>query len=68
MCALAARASLDRAATEPESAELAAFAVDQLTREGHRQLDALRFIQEDERAAASLSKRAYSPWASGRSA
>ncbi|MBK8694835.1 MAG: acyl-CoA dehydrogenase family protein [Deltaproteobacteria bacterium] len=68
VCALAARASLDRAATEPESAELAAFAVEQLTREGHRQLDALRFIQEDERAAASLSKRAYSPWASGRSA
>ena len=67
LCALAARASLERAERDPSGAELAAFAVEQLTREGDRQLDALRFIADDERAAAALSTKAYAPWANGRS-
>ena len=67
LAALAARATMVRAESDPSGAYLSAFAVEQLTREGDRQLDALRFIADDERAAAALSTKAYAPWANGRS-
>ena len=68
VCALAARASIERAERDPSCAELASFAVEHLAREGDRQLDALRSLDEDERAAASVSSRVYAPFSSGRSA
>lgn len=68
VCALAARATLDRAVRDPGCSELAAFAVDQLVGEAERQLDALRTIDKDEHSAAALSARSYAPWTIGRSA
>lgn len=62
VCSVAARASLLRARGEPEHAALADYAVDLLAREGHRQLDAIRHLDDDERAAARLSERAYAPF------
>ncbi len=68
VCAHAGWASLERAAAQPDRADVAAFAAELMVREGHRQLDQLRTLDADERAAAALSARAYEPWMTVRKA
>lgn len=66
VCSLAAWSCLDRIARDERYGDEAAYAVELLTRDGHRQLDQLRTLEVDERAAARISARAYAPFIEAR--